>query len=141
MMNSAMGSNNECPTSSPIETDFDVLKNYLFNGCNGIRVDSFIKKHLIFTKGRLICKRAKEVRNELFESTDQSNDAQFQNFESQKTDFGKVTSQKAETELVKVTVQKESDTSTESVSLSLSLSVSFEKSVSINSDESMNTSN
>lgn len=36
---------------------------------------------MIFTKGRLIGKRAKEVRNELFELTDQSNDQNFQNDE------------------------------------------------------------
>lgn len=79
IMNSAKGSNNETPTSSPTENDFDVLKNDLFRGSHGIRVDSFVSKHLLFTKGRLIGKRVNAVRAELFD--DQSQDEKFENSE------------------------------------------------------------
>lgn len=79
IMNIPMGSTNEVPTSSSTETDFDVLKNDLFQGSKGIRVDTFVEKHLKFTQGRLVGKRAKEVRKEIFDS--QSNDSTFQNSE------------------------------------------------------------
>lgn len=85
IMNIPSGSKNERPTSSPTETDFDVLKNDLFHSSTGIRVDSFIKRHLVFTKGRLIGKHAKEVRDELFESDDQSKDQDFKNEELRKS--------------------------------------------------------
>lgn len=79
IMNKVKRSVNEIPTSSPTETDFDVLKNDLFRGSNGIRVDSFVNKHLTFTKGRLIGKRVNDVRAELFD--DQSQDENFTNAE------------------------------------------------------------
>lgn len=81
IMNEAKGSNNLIPTSSSTESDFSVLKNDLFRGSHGIRVDSFVNKHLVFTKGRLIGKHTGDVRAELFD--DQSQDDSFQNSELQ----------------------------------------------------------
>lgn len=67
IMNNAFQSNNSKPTSSPTETDFDVLKNDLFKKETGIRVDIFVKQHIMFTQGRLVGKNVEEVRKELFD--------------------------------------------------------------------------
>lgn len=61
ILNKVFDSNNTVPTSSPTETDFDVIKNDLFQSKLNIRVDEFVKKHLIFTRGRLVGKRSQEV--------------------------------------------------------------------------------
>lgn len=84
IMNNVFDSNNEVPTSSPTESDFDVIKNDLFHSTLNIRVDEFVKKHLIFTKGRLVGKRWQEVRNELI-AYDQAYDNSFTNKEIQQS--------------------------------------------------------
>lgn len=147
-MNIQMGSSNECPKSSPTETDFDVLKNDLFKGATGMRVDSFLKKHLTFTMGRLIGKRSKEVREELF-GADQSKDEEFQNselaeFSAQKTECNAGKSQNTannnkydlckKADMVKDIQEEDLDTSIES------LSISVENAVSLNSSGVLNES-
>lgn len=77
IMNIPMGSSILVPTSSSTENDFDIIKNDLFNGSHGIRVDTFVEKHIVFTKGRMIGQRVSELRSCLFD--DQSDDVLFQN--------------------------------------------------------------
>lgn len=77
MMNIPMGSTNTVPSSSSTETDFDLIKNDLFKDSKGIRADTFVEKHITFTKGRLIGLNPIEMKALLFE--DQSDDKLFRN--------------------------------------------------------------
>lgn len=77
IMNIPMGSTNTVPSSSSTETDFDLIKNDLFKKSRGIRPDTFLEKHIIFTKGRIIGQNPIELKALLFE--DQSDDMLFKN--------------------------------------------------------------
>lgn len=80
IMNTSMGSTCEIPTSSSTENDFDILKNDLMHASRDVRVDTFVQRHLTFTKGRLIGAKSKEIGEKIFEM-DQEDDFTFQNSE------------------------------------------------------------
>lgn len=79
IMNNKFGSNNISPTSSATEQDFSVIKNDLFKKQRQIRVDTFVKTHIDFTRSRLLGKNICEKINDLCDSVGDISDNEHSN--------------------------------------------------------------